>query len=230
LASERPIYLRSLKSRPGEYTDPSEEPSFLRDQEGSMTEQARLVSCPWRRYVRFSVRGLIVVVLVIGAWLGWIVRGARIQRDAVAAIEKDGGGVRYDWQYSNGVYLRGGKPRAPPWLVELIGVDFFGHVTDAGLSPSSTTTDAMTVHVGRLTRLGRLSLDQTSLTDAGLRHVKGLTELVFLDLSGTAVSDAGLEHLSGMTKLSNLGLRGCPVTDAGIQKLKQTLPNLKITR
>jgi hypothetical protein len=30
-ASGRPIYLRSLKSRPSEYTDPSEEPSFLND-------------------------------------------------------------------------------------------------------------------------------------------------------------------------------------------------------
>ena len=44
------------------------------------------VSHPWRRFLRFSVRGLIVVVLVIGAGLGWIVRQAHIQRDAVAAI------------------------------------------------------------------------------------------------------------------------------------------------
>ena len=27
---------------------------------------------PWRKYLRFSVRGLIVFVLVIGAGLGWI--------------------------------------------------------------------------------------------------------------------------------------------------------------
>jgi hypothetical protein len=43
-----------------------------------MTEHARPVSHPWRRYVRFSVRGLIVLVLVVGFGLGWIVRIARI--------------------------------------------------------------------------------------------------------------------------------------------------------
>jgi hypothetical protein len=51
------------------------------------------VSRPWRRYLRFSVRGLIVVVLLMGAWLGSIVRSARIQREAVAAIRKVGGRV-----------------------------------------------------------------------------------------------------------------------------------------
>ncbi len=46
---------------------------------------------PWRRFLRFSVRGLIVVVLGIGAGLGWIVREAHIQRDVVAAIKNAGG-------------------------------------------------------------------------------------------------------------------------------------------
>jgi hypothetical protein len=36
--------------------------------------------------LRFSVRGLIVLVIVAGAALGWIVRQAHIQGDAVAAI------------------------------------------------------------------------------------------------------------------------------------------------
>ena len=56
-----------------------------------MTDQAKPVSRPWRRFLRFSVRGMIVVVLVIGGWLGWLVRSARIQREAVAAIEEAGG-------------------------------------------------------------------------------------------------------------------------------------------
>jgi hypothetical protein len=40
------------------------------------------------------VRGLIGFVLVIVAGLGGMVRQARIQRDAVAAIEREGGGVK----------------------------------------------------------------------------------------------------------------------------------------
>ena len=39
-----------------------------------MTDQAKPASRPWRRFLRFSVRGLIVVVLVIGIGLGLAVR------------------------------------------------------------------------------------------------------------------------------------------------------------
>ena len=51
---------------------------------------------PWWRYLRFSLRGLIVIVLIIGGSLGWMVQSARVQREAVAAIEKAGGIVQYE--------------------------------------------------------------------------------------------------------------------------------------
>jgi hypothetical protein len=31
------------------------------------------VSRPWRRYLRFSVRGMVIIVLLIGGRFGWIV-------------------------------------------------------------------------------------------------------------------------------------------------------------
>ncbi len=72
-----------------------------------MPDQTKPVRRPWRRFLRFSVRGLIVVVLVIGAWLGWLVRSARIQREAVAAIEHARGSVSYDWEWANGKSIPG---------------------------------------------------------------------------------------------------------------------------
>jgi hypothetical protein len=59
---------------------------------------SRAVSRPWWRHLLFSVRGLLVLVLLIGAGLGWTVRNARIQREAVAAIKSAGGGVTYHHQ------------------------------------------------------------------------------------------------------------------------------------
>ena len=78
------------------------------------------VGRPWRRFLRVSVRGLIVLVLVTCAWLGWIVRSARIQREAVAAITETGGEVNYNWEWKDGVPapvhglgrpVAGGSPR-----------------------------------------------------------------------------------------------------------------------
>ena len=51
-----------------------------------------------RRHLRFSLRALIVFVLVTGGWLGWTVHRARVQREAVAAIVKASGAVVYDWE------------------------------------------------------------------------------------------------------------------------------------
>ena len=37
-----------------------------------MNDQGKPVSRPWRRFLRFSVRGMIVIVLLVGGWLGWM--------------------------------------------------------------------------------------------------------------------------------------------------------------
>ena len=133
------------------------------------------VSRPWRRYLRFSVRGLVVLVLVIGAGLGWLVSSAHIQRDAVAAIvNADVTIVRYDWEWSNGDDIQGGSPWAPRWLVDLIGIDYFGHVTDVECL-GSFPVDTVIAQVGRLTRLQRLVLFQSSITSPHLTSHRSWT-------------------------------------------------------
>ena len=131
------------------------------------------VSLSWRRFLRFSLRGLIVLVLVIGVWVGWIVRSARIQRAAVAVITQAGGRVAYDWEKSsNAVGFSGAGPWAPRWLVDLIGVDYFGHVTEAGFDPTCVP-DEVLAQVGRLRQVEELYLNRTSVSDAGLCNLRG---------------------------------------------------------
>ncbi len=135
-------------------------------------------SRPWRRFLRFSVRGLMVFLMAVGVGLGWIVHQAHVQRDAVAAIKETGGAVRYDWEFRNCKALPGGKPWAPRWLVDLVGVDYFGHVTAAVAHHMSlATTDAVIAQVGRLTRAESLNIHDSPLSDSGLMHLKGLTNL-----------------------------------------------------
>jgi hypothetical protein len=145
------------------------------------------------------VWGLIVFVVVVGAGLGWIVREAHIQRVAVAKIEKAGGSVLYDWECRDGNKIPGGKPSGPRWLVDRIGVDYFGHVTAVEFSTQPGATDSTLEEVGRLTRVQALYANSPSVSDAGLAHLTGLSNLSTLDLAGTNVTDAGLAHLKGLT-------------------------------
>ncbi len=190
-----------------------------------MPADPKTISRSWRRYLRFSVRGLIVLVLVIGLWLGWIVRSAHIQRDAVAAIEGAGGQVIYDFEWKNGNPMPGGKRSTAGRLADLIGVDYFGHVTDVWLYPSSTDADVVLAQVGRLAGLERLRLSQSSCSDAALAHLEGLSELSLLYLNNTRITDAGLSHLKSLTSLEVLDLHDTRVSDAGLAYLKR-LTNL----
>ncbi len=131
-----------------------------------MTHQPQLARLAWWKRVRFHVRGLIVLVLLIGGGLGWVVRSAHVQRGAVAAIQRSGGSVLYNWEIEDGEEIANGKPWAPKWLVDLIGIDHFGHVADVDLGGCGS--DADLVHVRQLSQLETLSLLDSSVTDAGL--------------------------------------------------------------
>ncbi len=97
----------------------------------------------------------VLLVLVIGTMLGWLVRVVRIQRDAVGAIQQVGAWVEYDWERVNGIYIPGRTPWASRWLVELVGVDYFGTVAAVQLSPRAT--DEAIVDVARLGGIAELS-------------------------------------------------------------------------
>src|SRR5689334_3690951 len=108
-----------------------------------------------RRWLRLSVRGLIILALIIGGWFGWLARGARIRREAVAVIQRAGGQVYYDWQrFGDLVYSPTAKPRGPRWLVDRIGVDYFGDPVAVYFSSQQPEKpdDAIMVPVGHLRR------------------------------------------------------------------------------
>lgn len=86
--------------------------------------------------------------------------------------------------------------------------------------------DAGMEHVGKITNLASLSMEQTGVGDAGLEKIAGLTELKELLMYGTQISDAGLNKLTGLSKLTELELRGT-ATGADLAWLKQ-FPALKI--
>ena len=182
----------------------------------------------WRRFLRFSMRGLIVLVLLIAIGMGWLVRSAQIQRDAVAAIHEAGGQADYHLLRDTA-----GTTWAPNWLVAYVGIDYFDHIRQVTLNQDAT--DAELANVARLSGLEYISASSTRVTDKGLEYVdtpstrvtdkglvclSGLTTLQSLELPNSRITDAGLAQLNGMTNLGLLDISGCQITDIGLAHLK----------
>ena len=180
-----------------------------------LTTAPRPPSRRWRP-LRIGLRGLMILVLVAGGWLGWFAHSVRVQREAVRAIEQSGGSVVYDFQINGpdvdpmgfmGMRINEkARPRGPRWLVDQLGVDGFGTVVEANLGDK--TDDATLEHVGRLVRLDFLGLDGSQVTHAGLRSLGNLHLLRTL-LFGASIraSREGLECLEGMDHLETLYLQ-----------------------
>jgi hypothetical protein len=153
----------------------------------------------------------------VGGWLGWIVRSARIQREAIAGIEANGGAVIYDlafWlqiSFDHGPYLRYGEISnhtvwPPRWLVKTIGIDYFANAKTVYVGDAS---DAALSHVEKLGKVQEVQMlrptdEKRVLNDAGIVHLAKLKDLRKLDLFFTRITDAGLIHLAKLTNLSEL--------------------------
>src|SRR4051812_45080924 len=94
--------------------------------------------------VRFTMRRMMILLLIIGGVLGWIVHREHVQQDAVRAILRAGGAVLYDSQYKDlgrvadgvpGGTTRSARALGPPygWL-RALGPPYFGAVTDVTLT------------------------------------------------------------------------------------------------
>jgi hypothetical protein len=175
----------------------------------------RSIRRSWRHRLRISVRVLIALVLLIDGGLGWFVRDAQVQRDAVHVLRSapghgSSGHVLYDWERRWRWW--------PRWLENLLGVDYFANVTVVYWRPES---EAELAAIGRLGRLRELSLSGEQVTDHALAYVENLRSLDSLTLGFSSISDAGLIHLRRLHNLRHLELP-YQITDAGMVHLRES--------
>ena len=90
-----------------------------------------------RHRARFSIslRGLMLLVLIIGLWMGWTINRAESRRGAVAALKNNGAIVLYDYESMRGVKTPTARQWAPAWLQRRLGDDYFHNVTYANMTP-----------------------------------------------------------------------------------------------
>ena len=110
-----------------------------------------------RRFLQFSLRSLLVFVLLVSigmSWLGVKLERARRQREAAEAIRGLGMEVSYDHNYHPSCT----GPSAPKWARAIFGDDFFSDVVSVDM-----------LHMG--------FDDEADVTDAVFEHLEGLTNL-----------------------------------------------------
>ena len=200
-----------------------------------MNDQAKPVSRRWRKFLRFSMRGLIVLVLVVGTGVGWLVRSARIQREAVAAITKAGGSVQYNWGWADGKPIAGAWPWVPGRMIDLIGPDYLGHVTR--VSYMQRALDSLNARVAKRSAVFSAQIvAQAELAEAQAKPAPALgsaagaavTPVQSLAPSKSPESEsmAFMADLTRLPQLASLDLSFTDVTDDGLAQLKR-LTSLK---
>ena len=166
---------------------------------------------PKRRFFRYSLRTMLVVVLVLSVWLGWMANRAAKQRRAVALVKELGGSVTYDCQAR--FTTTGGSRRN---LVVNTG--------EMTIYEPPPEDDLLHKYIGHdwFHDVGHVVLVGTDVTDEQLEQVvDGLPNIVQLTLINCCITDAGLEHLALLKKLETVFLHGTSVTDDGIARLER---------
>ncbi len=182
-----------------------------------------------RRWFQFSLRTLLIFMLVVAipcGWLGRKMERKRREREAVTAIEKAGGWVIYDDQVGATIAGSGIGPipherPGPAWLRAILGDDFFASEVNAIGITNTPNVSPVTALLPTFPDIKRLCLSETRAGDADLAHVDGLGRLEELDLGWTKVGDEGLVNVEHLKELRVLSLGKTNVTDVGLAHLKK---------
>jgi internalin A len=164
-----------------------------------------------------TVRGMMILVLLVGGVMGWKVRRAAIQRRAVATIKRAGGHVVYDYQIREDE--DNPQPWAPAWLRRGVGDEWFQEVVEVSLSDTDLTKtqsgDETLAAVATLDRLEKLDVNMQSINATSLVPLIGLTRLKELTLVPDQTTDSWLADLEKMYSLETLRLKYKEGTPSG---------------
>lgn len=194
-----------------------------------------------RRWHRFSLRTLLIVVILVAVGLSLLMRHVHEQREtvqrekvAVAELNKLGGSVVCAIQAEPVL------PSLPVWLRKILGDEEYQPVESVlyranmaivelgsrhpieieGLSSSNAQgTDAGLKHIGQLTAVRGLYMENRNFENAELEYLCKLSSLKHIDLKYTPITDVGLEYIGRLTTLESLDLCNTKITDAGLEHI-----------
>jgi hypothetical protein len=188
---------------------------------------------PRRRWLQFSLRTLMILVLVCAVPFGWLasrIDDARAERKSVAALSRIGAHVSYtsspslstDSRFDSSTQQSTAACRVDEWLdIRLFDrvVALHAEGLGRGVSPGQTL-DSPIARVADLRQVQLINLDHSLVTDGDLVHLRPLRCLRTLYLWGTNVGDAGIGNIADLAEIRILGLQRSLITDAGVERLR----------
>ena len=152
----------------------------------------------------FSIRTSLIVVTIIGIWLGLHYRSVRRQEASVASLREHGYGVWYGWTEGEFAPEPHWSQPVETWLRATLGKD---HIDDV-LSVYPMSKRAM----------------DAAETEALLSHLPAFPHLRSLALGKVVISDDGLQELSELRSLGNLEV----YSDVDRERLAAALPECEV--
>jgi len=183
---------------------------------------------PRRRWLKFSLGGLLLAITLLCLLLGWQADRVARQRRAVEMVERLGGSIFYRHQLVSRGYHDPSLPApGPEWLKTLVGEDWFRTADAVFLIGSPTAlSDSDFALLSDLPYLQELYVADSPVTDRQMQYLARLHRLELLCLPKANLSDAGLECLARMRNLHQLSVGDeeqpaaqAKITDAGLAVL-----------
>ncbi|MFO0882767.1 MAG: hypothetical protein U0894_01025 [Pirellulales bacterium] len=175
-----------------------------------MQDVAHNSAPPRRRWFQFSLRTLLLAMLVFGCGLGWLAnKRMKSQRAwaAVRAVERQRGILHFE---------------KGSWIEKKLGIDL----------PNATSILVTCSHdlfesgdIAEIPTLQDVQVFGTTVTDDDLKLLENLSDLRSFGASSSQITSQGLLHFQGLIKLDHLGIDGSNVTDEGLANLQ--LPHLR---
>lgn len=173
----------------------------------------------FRRLSRFSVRTLLLLVLVTAILLGRWRSQAERQRKAVKLISESGSFVYYhEFPHQRvGTADYSAEPPGPDWLRNIVGDEYFQTVRMVFFAP---TDKAMKQITTSLPDLRKAWIDAYQLTDEGLKQLSKVKSLEEVTISnGHNLSNNSMSTLSGLPNIRSLYIVNTPIDHRSVEHL-----------
>ncbi len=198
-----------------------------------------------RRWLSFSLRGLLLSFTALAVWLGWWTQSTREQQAAVESIRKydSSANLWYDNQSLDTSYSGSGASGGgagfretgwtPAWVESRLGKDYFHSIESASFGDGARdalNAEDETERFRRTSRLGHLNQLVLNFavrveSVADIAKLRNLTRLEF-SKPCPQLTDEAMRTLSGIRGLQSLSILDALISDAGLAYLVK-VPRLK---